>query len=251
MKKNNIYNPKSIKNILPTPNVILPEALTNELNLIPKKEYTPVIKPIIKSLHNIPDEYLKFSQMPTTINGVSVVLSNQDQLPILRPDGNGGFINYLATYIASQSGGVQTVSGDGSTIAVNNTDPNNPIVSLLPAWVTANTNAITSAQNQANEAETDAQTAITNAQTANTAIATINKNGIVQAIKTPDGNSNTNTVVTLASADSSIAITSDGKGNVNFKGATQGSSNPVVNIPQYTISTSLAEDEVASGKTNL
>ena len=241
MKKNNIYNPKSIKNILPTPNVILPEALTNELNLIPKKEYTPVIKPIIKSLHNIPDEYLKFSQMPTTINGVSVVLSNQDQLPILRPDGNGGFINYLATYIASQSGGVQTVSGDGSTIAVNNTDPNNPIVSLLPAWVTANTNAITSAQNQANKAETDAQTA-------NTAIATINKNGIVQAIKTPDGNSNTNTVVTLASADSSIAITSDGKGNVNFKGATQGSSNPVVNIPQYTISTSLAEDEVASGQ---
>ena len=235
MKKNNIYNPKSIKNILPTPNVILPEALTNELNLIPKKEYTPVIKPIIKSLHNIPDEYLKFSQMPTTINGVSVVLSNQDQLPILRPDGNGGFINYLATYIAPQSGGVQTVSGDGSTIAVNNTDPNNPIVSLLPAWVTANTNAITSAQNKANQAETDAQTGITNAATANTAIETINNNGIVQSITTPDGNVNTNAGMNFGSKGKTVIITSDKKGNINFESVGGGEA-PTTTLTPTTIS---------------
>ena len=139
------------------------------------------------------------------------------------------------TFSGGSGGGVQTVSGDNVTIAVNNTDPANPVVSLLPAWVTANTNAISAAQAIANQAETDAQTGITNAATANTAIAAITKAGIVQSITTPDGNANTNTGMNFGSKGKTVTITSDKDGNINFESVGGGES-PTTTLTPTTIS---------------
>ena len=138
-------------------------------------------------------------------------------------------------FTGGSGGGVQTVSGDGTTIAVNNTDPANPVVSLLPAWVTANTNAISAAQTKANQAETDAQTGITNAGTANTAIAAITKAGIVQSITTSDGNANTNAGMTFGSKGKTVTITSDKDGNINFESVGGGEA-PTTTLTPTTIS---------------
>lgn len=111
------------------------------------------VKTIAKEIDNIralPTGYLKFSQMPTVdSNDKQIILTQGDLLPILRANGESGYINYLALF--NMTAGIQTISSPDQSITVNNTNPNNPTIEVsesIQATIINNTKAIATLQGQ-------------------------------------------------------------------------------------------------------